>query len=342
MEINFRKRLICTLIILIELIISNNYIHAQSLKTKISVLSIGNAHYKDTSLMFNTIKDINTSSSDFLQCFLSFSTPCLLQSSVSNYLSKEKILSTINNFVEFVEKREAKTNLGIIYYCGHGMANKSGSMYFVPGDLDFIPKDTTFEYLSNSLINIDEITKIIIEAQMDSLSHSKYIILADCCSNRNLSKLYEGITFKFNSDGTGNVEYDSTRIRNIKPGSILWNSAFAQIDTLGNIVLPQLDSTVSTDQVNDEFNFFPELIRSYTFEGYGNLIYYSSELGKTTEMVSHPNLKKYPKQIGPICRRTIIYFNNKKSNNLNDYFEKLSQPGFDKLTDPVLLNRERK
>jgi hypothetical protein len=308
----------------------------------ISVLAIGNADYKHQEL-FLSDADINFSATAFLNCFKGFSTPCIMQSGANKFLSKEKMLTAIRSFVDFVEHQQGSQNIGIIYYCGHGLANLSGSMYFVPGDIDVRTEDTTFEFLSQKLLNVDEINQIIIHAQNDG-SGSRYIILGDCCSDQAPSKWYKGITFNFLNAQEGTVTYDSAFLANRNAlNSTLSASANATFDSFGNITVLPIDST---KPVVNEFNFISELIRSTTMNKNGNLAYYSSEMGTTTEMVASPYNNLDNAAVGPLCRRTLLFFKNgtlKLSDTgiLNDYLSKLTDKTFDKKTSPALLDRSR-
>ncbi len=251
------------------------------------------------------------------------------------------MLDAIKSFVDFVENQKTEQRIGIIYYCGHGMANLAGSMYFVPGDIDCKVQDTTFEYLSNQLLNVDEIKKIIIEAQEKDNGTSSYVILGDCCSSQASSKWYEGIKFSFMGDSMGVISYDSSFLSK-KINSGLLRSAELTVDDLKNDTPKHQPDTLVASGIN-EFDFIPELIRSITFTKNGNLIYYSSPMGVVTEMVDYPLNKDNPDNydVGPICRRTTLFFSKKENTDLINYFMKLKDPDFDRKTKPALLNASR-
>ena len=329
--------------VLITLLTGNAVCFAQTpTGTTLSVLAIGNAWYKSPEL-FDSYPDINFSADAFLSCFKGAGSPCIMQAAENKFLSKEKMLEVIGNFIAFVEKQPGVQNIGIIYYCGHGLANLSGSMYFIPGDIDVKIEDTTFEFLSQKLMNVDEINTMIIHAQGDS-SRSRYIILADCCSNQEPSKWYNGITYHFLNKQEGTVTYDSAFLSGLNDrNSSFRASALATFDSAGNITVPPIDSSKPT--IN-EFGFIQELIRAQTMEKSGNLAYYSSAMGTTIDMIASPyaNPKKY--EVGPICRRTLMFFKNgavklTDTRMFNDFLLKLTDPAFDTKTSPALLNRSR-
>jgi len=62
------------------------------------------------------------------------------------------MLSVAKSFVEFVEKRPGGLSIGIITTGGHGLASKSGSLYFVPGDVDSAATNRT-KRLSETKLN---------------------------------------------------------------------------------------------------------------------------------------------------------------------------------------------
>jgi hypothetical protein len=99
-------------------------------------------------------------------------------------------------------------------------------------------------------------------------------------------------------------------------------------------------------EIAPEFNFIPEAIRSMTMNKIGNLSYYSSDMGTTTQMVTSPYNNPDNAEIAPICRRTLLFFKNgtlklSDTSMLNYYLQKLTDPSFDKETSPALLNRSR-
>ncbi len=324
--------------IIAELLFSIKVNSQSNQDVSVSVLSIGNSYY-DTNSIFHSYPDINYSAEQFLNCFKAFSTPCIMEASPQNHLSKQKILQAVQSFVDFVTTKNNKLNIGIIYYCGHGVADLSGSMYFVPGDISFNTNhDTTFEYLSSKFLNVDEFSKIIINAQDTEKNQSQFIILGDCCSDKIASKIYKGVGFAFSGDSSGYVSYDSSFLSNINnTNSSLRASIFAYTDSAGNIKVPPIDS--SKPSIN-EFSFIPELIRSNTMRKNGNLIIYSSSLGNSVTMVAPPENASL-QDVGPICRRTLKYFKVITNQTLNEYLLKLTDQSFDQITSPSLVNRGR-
>jgi Caspase domain len=312
-------------------------VFAQSRST-LSVLAIGNAHYK----AFDSYPDIAYSAHAFLNHFKETATPCIMESTPERKLSKSFMLSVIKNFVDFVEQQPGDLNIGIIYYCGHGVASKSGSMYFVPGDVDSVSNNMTFDELSEKFLNVDSISHLIIDAQKDPVK-SRYVIMGDCCSTRVLSKLYDGITYIFDID-EGSITYSSEALNNDSINSSLRQSAELQFDSAGGIFGSSPDTAKTS--IN-ELGFIPELIRSVSMKKRGNLIYYSSAMGETTEMVKSVETNPGKLDVGPICRRTQLFFKarSKKAisttGELMDYLNKLTEKDFDKRTLPSLLNRPR-
>lgn len=332
------KKFIPLFLIICGLLFSIKVNSQSNLDVSVSVLAIGNSYY-DTNSIFHSYPDINYSAEQFLNCFKAFSTPCLMEASPQKHLSKQKILEAVQSFVDFVSTRNSELNIGIIYYCGHGVADLSGSMYFVPGNISFnIEKDTTFEYLSSKLLNVDEFSKLIINAQQAEKKQSRFIILGDCCSDKITSKIYKGIGFAFSGDSSGYVSYDSSFLSNINNiNSSLRASMFAYSDSTGHIQVPPIDSSKPT--IN-EFSFIPELIRSSTMKKNGNLIIYSSSLGNSVTMVAPPESTSL-QDVGPICRRTLKYFKTISNQTLNEYLLKLTDKNFDDLTSPSLIDRGR-
>jgi hypothetical protein len=325
-------------LIIIELLFSKDANSQRNIDISVSVLAIGHSYY-DSNSIFHSYSDINYSAEQFLNCFKSFSTPCIMEASPDKHLSKKKILDGVKSFVDFVTAKKSKFNLGIIYYCGHGVADLSGSMYFVPGNISFnTEKDTSFEYLTAKLLNVDEFSQLIIKAQKTKQNQSQFIILGDCCSDKISSKIYKGIGFRFSGDSSGYVSYDSSFLSNINnSNSTLRASALAYTDSAGNIKVPSIDSS---KPIINEFSFMPELIRSNTMKKNGNLIIYSSLLGNSVSMVAPPGNSSL-QDVGPICRRTLLYFKNISNQTLKEYFIKLTDKDYDKITSPSLVDRGR-
>lgn len=329
------------LLFLVMVLFAVSFLNAQSTKQTLSVLAIGNGHYVQSKW---TMPEINFSASSFLNSFKNYSTPCLLQSSEKRILTKAIILDVIQSFVDVVQNKEGELNLGIIYYCGHGIASLQGSLYFIPGDLEMNTDDTTVTALSEQLLNIDEIKKIIVKAQMGAQGskQSRYFILGDCCSNQVSSKWYEGISYRFHPNGLTSVEYDSAFLhRKNKPNSLLEFNAGLAIDSTGNLIVPPIDT--SKGPMINEIPDVGELIRSMTFSQNGNMVYYSSKMGEPAELTACPKWVRNPNyyEIGPMCRRTLLFFNKKKVLSLPIFFEKLTDKKFDPKTQPVELNPSR-
>ncbi|KAA9327252.1 hypothetical protein F0P96_18650 [Hymenobacter busanensis] len=336
------KRNTWLLLLLTAFVLAAGSPYPKKVATSVSVLCIGNQHYPNTT-EFETVVGVNQSAKSVLTCFASIATPTLLLSTSQKPLSKERILKAIKAFIASVERQQGEANVGVIYYCGHGIASQAGSRYFVPGDIQAMPLDATYEMLTQRLINIDTIKYLIIDAQR-SPSRSRYVLLADCCSLQDFSKWYKGIKYhyKMNPSGfglDGVVEYDSAAIRNMmnRP-SVLGNSAKATFS-------PQQDTSKAATESfgTSEIPDMGELIREMTFSSLGNQIYYSSAMNKSADMVAHPYPTGPYQQVAPICRRTLLYFNAKKprASTIRDYFMSLTEPQFDKLTQPVLLNPSR-
>lgn len=225
----------------------------------------------------------------------------------------------------------------MIYYCGHGHTDKSGNMYWIPGDADTTLKDTTFEYLSSNLLNLDEIFKIILSAQGYNPRESRYIIMSDCCSDVLSSKLYKGITYTHKSLNYIVVEYDSSFINNTSTNSILRSSLNLRNDTLyPDSSKPEQAGT----SVISEFSV-SEMIRNYTMQKNGNILCFSSLVGQSTYMYSSPIKSQYF-DVAPICRRSLLYFATQQATlSLDDYLSKLTSIEFDAKTKPIIIGRSR-
>jgi len=302
--------------------------------TAINILSIGNAYYMKGP--FDSYEGINYSAKAFSKA-TSISEQKLVLSAKSRLFTKTYLITVIRRFISGTQKKNAKLNIGIIYYCGHGLADNSGSAYLVPGNIDAGLKDTTFEFLSKKLLNVDDIIEMIIAAQSDQSHPVKFILLADCCSNRVLSKLYKGITYNFLNHSEGSVAYDSIFIKNTaKINSDLAASAALTFD--------ELNKPAKSDPVKptvNEFGFIPEMIRFRTFMQNGNAVYYSSKMGEVTSLVDDPDPAQIDYEIGPICRRTLLYFGKKGKKSIDGFLTFLSSENDYPVTSPVLIDRTR-
>jgi hypothetical protein len=319
---------------------SNLYAQRKPGHQKYYGLVIGNADYVQKQL---SIPDIRFSATGFANAIKEICRPRLVQSDVHHVLTGKRMLNAIKDFVKKVELQSGNKT-GFIYYCGHGVANLSGSLYFIPGDLNVSLEDTSFGYLAQTLISIDEIKKIIVEAQLEKVTDTstRFIILADCCSNEAASKWYNGISFHFDGNTETTITYNDSFVKNIENvNSDLRATADLSFDTTGHIVIPPMD-TFKGPAIN-ESGFVGELIRSGVFEAYNNKIYYSSAMGEETEMVESPLTKGNPSnyKVGPICRRTLMYFLMAKKNSFSGYLESLTDRGFDTISLPVISNPSR-
>jgi hypothetical protein len=304
----------------------------------LSVLAIGNAHYNSHQKIFASNNGIDTSAERFLNSFKHIGAlTCIMQSTEMKPLTKQNIITATESFVDFAANR-CKNNIGIIYYCGHGQANKSGSMYWIPGNITAPVTDTTFTYLQEVLINIDEIVSQVIAAQAKSINESTFYILSDCCSDEISSKFYKGISYNQLESGYITITYDSTFLKSLPGNSSLEKSmsiTFNQID-------PDTSRHDTSKNVNiNEAGFISEVIRTMTFQSSGNAIFYSSQLGETTLMVPAPTSASSSPDIGPLCRRSLLYFQATKEFNLQSYFNTLVEKDFDRLTSPIVFNRSR-
>jgi hypothetical protein len=197
--------------------------------------------------------------------------------------------------------------------------------------------DTTFEFLSKKLLNMDELIRIVVESQTDRNNHTAYIILADCCGNRVPSKWYKGIGYHFTNMKEGSVTYDSNFLKNM--GNV--NSALKATAELTVDDQNKPKPVDPTKPTINEIPFIPEMIRFNTFLQNGNVIYYSSLLGKETRLVDDPVPGKEDYQVGPICRRTILYFNKLHLKALLAYWNFLTGAYDQAVTSPAIVNRGR-
>jgi len=303
--------------------------------TAINFLSIGNAYYAPGP--FDSYEGINYSAKAFSKASNISDNKKLILSAKSNLLTKTYLLSMIRRFILDTQKKNAKLSIGVIYYCGHGLADNSGSAYLVPGNIAAGLKDTTFEFLSKKLLNVDDIIQMIIAAQSDQLHPVKFILLADCCSNRVPSKLYKGITYNFLNHSEGSVTYDSVFIKNTaKTNSDLAASAALTFDELNK----PAKNDPEKPTIN-EFGFIPEMIRFRTFMKNGNMVYYSSKMGEVTSLVDDPDPAQIDYEIGPICRRTLLYFGKKGKKSIDGFLTFLTSENDYPVTSPALIDRTR-
>jgi len=304
----------------------------------IDVWAIGNAYYPAGS-NFTSYEGINFSAKTLLSHnpWDKKNTPIL--SKTNHRFSKDDILQAISWRITNTLARDSKTHTIILYYCGHGLADLSGSTYWVPGNIITAPADTTFEFLTQKLLNTDEIIKLIIAAQEKYPARSRFIILSDCCSNRVSSKWYSGITYHFQNHQEGTVTYDSAFIKNKDNlNSALKASAelsFSDLDKPAAQPKPGNKATIN------EFSFIPEMIRYQTFIKNGNLFYYSSKMGEETAMVDDPDPNQLDYLVGPLARRALLYFSQAGPRTLAGLLSFLTGPEDKEITSPVLVNQTR-
>jgi hypothetical protein len=300
--------------------------------------SVGNADYPAGSI-FTSYAGINYSADALAKLKFWASGRQQLRSGKGKQLTSAAMLRFIGQNIRALPARAGLSHTIIIYYCGHGVADLSGGAYWVPGNTLTTPRDTSFEYLSKKLLNIDRIIQLVNAEQAAFPGRTRFLILSDCCSDRVASKWYSGINFQFSGHQDAVISYGPGFLaKKDSLNSALSASANLTFDDLGK-TMPSL--TLAQKPSINEFAFIPEMIRFNTFTANGNLLVYSSKLGEETAMVDSPDPLRSAYQIGPVARRVLLYAWKEEVFDVKRLIAFITGPGDKDLTQPAVVNRNR-
>lgn len=335
------------LLVFAEFLLVKNCLGQQPIRkaqVTLSMLCIGNEYYDPIS-PFDSYHGFGASADSFFNCFKKQCLmPGIAKSSPEKPLTKSALNQLCKGFVDYVLNQNSDTNIGLIYYCGHGLSNLTGKMYWVPSNLTANIDDTSFDFLNENLFSVDSLIKHIVTGQLTCKNNTKFYIIADCCSDKAPSKWYRGITYKlwnYKSNLPGNtieigINYNLDSLN--KQGGLtnsLQASAALQLDSIPGF---KKDSMKLDGPGLGEIPDIGAIIRQRTFNQFDNRLYYSSAAGEETTTVFPPG-KKEGYKVGPLCRRTLLIIKNAPANlTFNMYFHALQDPEVDKLTQPAQLN----
>ena len=165
--------------------------------SKLYYFAVASSHYtkigNDGLIHFSDLPDSKYSAEIFKKASLKLGAKKggMIFSSENNLITEKRIFSSLQSLIKKIDKDGAKNKLLLIYFCGHGVAEKeTKSIFFLPGDFKFDYSKKYEDALQKHALNPLKIAQRLNKINPDI----KYLLFFDCCydlegENSNINRI---------------------------------------------------------------------------------------------------------------------------------------------------------
>jgi hypothetical protein len=342
---------------IINLVLMNIEASAQS--PHLYFFTIGNAHYKVPSTLYDRTKEYQNApqcirSSERVKMLLNkYGEGKSFTSSTENFFSKKVILQEIESFFKTIPYDSLA--IIILYYSGHGKCDNLGNLYWVPGEIDIL-KQRNQKNVMEDFISVVEIQNLFIENNLlrDGNNVEIYGKVTQASLFNTISTFIEKPIDNSIDSISNTLQFQS--LINRTPKLIIlsdccYEKIFVDNDTsfrnYEGSVADYFTAQASGDNERDniEENEMPEYVvysmrnsvRKF-FDIFGNRVIYSAIINNVTELATDPYDKSESILISPISRRLSLFFQKSPQYfSANELMSQLLSIDFDNKTPRTIM-----